>query len=92
VRDIVRGYHLLLEKGEPGEVYQLGSGRSVSIAEVLQILIGLSSRPVQVVVDPSPIRRAEAVELWGATHKAEQAVGWRPRYSLEATLRAVKAY
>lgn len=92
VRDIVRGYHLLLEKGEPGEVYQLGSGHSIPIGEILQILIGLSSQAIQVVVDESRIRRAEALEIWGATEKAEQAVGWKPLYSLETTLGALMAY
>jgi GDP-4-dehydro-6-deoxy-D-mannose reductase len=92
VRDIVRGYHLLLEKGELGEVYQLGSGQSVSIEEVLQILIGFSSQPIQVIVDQSRIRRAEALELWGVTRKAEQAVGWKRQYPLETTLRALKGY
>lgn len=92
VRDIVRGYNLLLEKGNPGEVYQLGSGHSISIGEILQILIGSSSQAIQIVVDQSRIRRAEALEVWGATEKAEQAVGWKPMYPLETTLGALMAY
>lgn len=87
VRDIVRGYRLLLEGGEPGEVYQLGSGRAVPIEEILQILVGMTSKPVQVIVDPSRIRPAEAPALWGETAKAERAVGWKRQYDLKATLR-----
>ena len=74
----VRDDCLLLEKGERGEANQIGSGQSVSVERVLQILIGLSSKPVRVVVDPSRVRRAEALEFCEVTHKAEQAVGWKP--------------
>ena len=92
VRDVVRGYYLLLEKGKPGDVYQLCSGRAVSIAAVLQSLIALSSRPVRVVVDPSRVRPQEAPVLWGDPSKAERAVGWKPERALETTLRDLKLY
>jgi GDP-4-dehydro-6-deoxy-D-mannose reductase len=92
VRDIVRGYHLLLEKGQPGEVYQLCSGRAVSIEAILQILIAMASRPIQVTVDPSKTRAQEAPVLWGDASKAGQAVGWRPQYELETTLRDLELY
>jgi GDP-4-dehydro-6-deoxy-D-mannose reductase len=92
VRDIVRGYRLLLEEGEPGEVYQLGSGRAVTIEEILQILAGMSSQSIQVVVDPSRVRPAEAPALWGETSKAERAVGWKRQYDLSSTLRDLKQY
>lgn len=51
VRDIVRGYYLLLERGEPGDVYQLCSGHAISVEAILQILIGMASKPVQISVD-----------------------------------------
>jgi GDP-4-dehydro-6-deoxy-D-mannose reductase len=92
VRDIVRGYYMLLERGEMGEVYQLGSGQAVSIEAILQVLRGLASQPIQVVVDPSRLRDQEAAELWGDPSKAQMAVGWRPAYSLEATLRDLLQY
>ena len=92
VRDIVRGYHLLLEKGQPGEVYQLCSGRAVSIEAILQILIAMASRPIQVTVDPSKTRAQEAPVLWGEPSKAGRAVGWRPQYELETTLRDLELY
>jgi len=92
VRDIVRGYHLLLEKGQPGEVYQLCSGRAVSIEAILQILIALASRPIQVTADPSKTRAQEAPVLCGDPSKAGRAVGWRPQYELETTLRDLELY
>ncbi|HEV2348455.1 MAG TPA: GDP-mannose 4,6-dehydratase [Terriglobia bacterium] len=92
VRDVVRGYYLLLEKGEAGEVYQLGSGHSVSVERVLQILMASSSKTISVDVNPSHLRPAEELDRWGLVHKAEQAVGWKPQFPLEETLRDLKAY
>jgi GDP-4-dehydro-6-deoxy-D-mannose reductase len=87
VRDIVRGYHLLLEKGEPGDVYQLCSGRPVSIESIVKILRSFTSKPIRVVVDESKVRTQEAPALWGDPTKAKRAVGWLPQYALETTLR-----
>ena len=92
VRDIVRGYCLLLEKGTPGEVYHLCSGRAVSVADVLQILTRLSSKPVPVSVDASKVRAHEAHVRRGDPSKAREATGWIPEYELETTLHDLKLY
>jgi GDP-4-dehydro-6-deoxy-D-mannose reductase len=92
VRDIVRGYHLLLERGEPGEVYQLGSGRAVAIGEILRTLVRNSPKPIEIKVDPSKVRAAEAPAIWGDISKAARAVGWKPERSLESTLQDLLAY
>lgn len=86
VRDIVRGYHALLERGVPGEVYQLGAGRPIPVEEVLQILLRRCSKQVEVVVDQSRLRTGEVPAVWGDTTKAEKAVGWKRQFSLEHTL------
>ncbi len=92
VRDVVRGYYLLLEKGDPGEVYQLCSGRAVSIESVLQSLIGLASKPIQVSVDEAKLRPEEPRMVCGDPSKARGAVGWRPQYGLQTTLEDLKLY
>lgn len=92
VRDIVRGYHCLLEKGQPGEVYQLCSGRAVSTGQILDILVGLTSQKVEVVVDESKLRDQETPEYWGDPTRAKRAVGWEQQIPLETTLRDVKLY
>ena len=92
VRDIVRGYYLLLEKGEAGEVYQLCSGRPVSVEAILSTLVGLVSVPIRVVVDPARAPLSGNRAVWGVADRAERAVGWKPRYSLEATLRDLESY
>jgi GDP-4-dehydro-6-deoxy-D-mannose reductase len=92
VRDIVRGYHDLLEKGEPGEVYQLCSGRGVSIEAIVGTLISFASKPVQVSIDESLVREGEAAEVWGDYSKARLAVGWEPQRVLTDTLRQLELY
>jgi len=92
VRDIVRGYFDLLEGGAPGDVYQLCSGRSVSIKSILDTLISSVSKPVQVSVDKSSLRKHDAAEIRGDYSKAKLAVGWEPRHELADTLRELTLY
>jgi GDP-4-dehydro-6-deoxy-D-mannose reductase len=92
VRDIVRGYDLLLEMGKPCEVYQLCSGRAVSIQTILQLLVSTVSEPIEIVIDESRIRTHDTPEVRGDYSKAESAVGWKPGHELEATLHDLKLY
>jgi GDP-4-dehydro-6-deoxy-D-mannose reductase len=92
VRDMVRGYYLLMENGEPGEVYQLCSGEPLSIESILRRLIELSSQPIEVKVDENKLRSEESPALWGDPSKAQRAVGWQPQYDFETTLRDLKLY
>jgi GDP-4-dehydro-6-deoxy-D-mannose reductase len=90
VRDIVRGYFLLLEKGAAGEVYQLCSGRPVLIESVLDILLSFSSQSITFAVDESKKRQGEAQEIWGDHSKATTDTGWAPEYDLRTTLLDLK--
>jgi len=92
VRDIVRCYSDLLERGTPGEVYQLCSSHPVSVESILQTVISFASKPVQVSFDKSRLRNDDAAEVWGDYSKAKLAVGWEPRYELADTLRALELY
>lgn len=91
VRDIVRGYHLLLEQGLAGEVYHLGAGRAVRIRSVLEMLLADCPLQVDIVVDPVRARASETPKLWGDMSRAE-AAGWARRFDLATTLRDLKAY
>ncbi len=92
VRDIVRGYALLLDRGEPGEVYNLCAGRAVSIGEIAQTIANLSSRPISIVPDPSKMRQKDPPLRVGDCSKAREKTGWEPRTSLEQTLRDLKQW
>jgi GDP-4-dehydro-6-deoxy-D-mannose reductase len=87
VRDIVRGYWLLLERGQPGEVYNLCSGRSWAIRKVLDFLLAQSTvNTIAVTPDPARLRPSEVVVIEGDPSKIEQATGWKADIPFEQTL------
>jgi GDP-4-dehydro-6-deoxy-D-mannose reductase len=87
VRDIVRGYWALLERGEPGEVYNLCSGRSWAIQQVLDFLLDRSRvKGIAVRTDPTRLRPSDVMELEGDPGKIERATGWKVEIPFEQTL------
>jgi len=93
VRDIVRGYWQLLERGEPGEVYNLCSGAAWSIEDILQRLLSLSRvEGIAVKEDPARLRPADIPLLVGSAARMERATGWRPTIPFEQTLADVLDY
>jgi GDP-4-dehydro-6-deoxy-D-mannose reductase len=93
VRDIVRGYWLLLERGEAGEVYNLCSGRAWVIHEILDFLLGEARVPgITVREEAARLRPSDVPVLRGDATRAQVAVGWRPEIPFEQTLRDVLDY
>jgi len=86
VRDIVRGYWLALERGEPGEVYNLCSGRDYAIRDVVEILLGFASTRIRIEVDAERLRPSDVPVLRGDSTKFLQQVGWRPELPFVKTL------
>jgi GDP-4-dehydro-6-deoxy-D-mannose reductase len=86
VRDVVRGYRLLAERGAPGEVYNLGSGRGTRIADALETLRSLARAAVEVHVDPARVRPVDQPLLVADASKLRAATGWEPRFSISRTL------
>jgi GDP-4-dehydro-6-deoxy-D-mannose reductase len=86
VRDVVRAYWALLDEGEPGEVYNVCTGRGIAVRDVLSRLIEVSGIEVTVRVDPERLRPADLPVLLGDPGKLQRATGWRPTTSLDATL------
>lgn len=89
VRDIVRGYALALSHGRPGQVYNIGAGRSHSIHEMLDRLLALSRVPIRVESDPALARPADIPEVVCDSRRFRQDTGWETHYDLEQTLRDV---
>ncbi|HVN32389.1 MAG TPA: GDP-mannose 4,6-dehydratase [Thermoanaerobaculaceae bacterium] len=86
VRDAVRAYWLAGTRGVPGEAYNVATGRSHSIREVLDRLRALADTSVEVVVDPAYMRVAELQVLEGDATRFRKATGWRPEIPFERTL------
>ncbi|MBI2863391.1 MAG: GDP-mannose 4,6-dehydratase [Chloroflexi bacterium] len=86
VRDMVRAYHLVLAKGEAGAVYNIGSGRAVSIQWILEFLISQSKVPVSVEIDPQRFRPVDQPETVCDSSRFREQTGWAPEITLERTL------
>jgi GDP-4-dehydro-6-deoxy-D-mannose reductase len=92
VRDMVRGYWLALEKGLPGEVYNIGSGVTRRIGDMLHILLALSKNDIQIRQDPARLRPSDVKILWADITKFHQQTGWQPAIPFEQTMRDLLDY
>jgi GDP-4-dehydro-6-deoxy-D-mannose reductase len=92
VRDMVRAYRLLLSVGVPGEVYNLGSGRSTRIGDMVDELIGLCRVPAAKHIDPARLRPSDVPRQQADIHKFTSLTGWRPRIPWHTTLRDTFEY
>lgn len=86
VRDMVRAYWLSLEKGEAGEVYNLGTGKTYSIKEILDMLLSLSQVDVKITVDPNRLRPSDVPILLSDSSKFVKLTGWEPRIPFRQSL------
>jgi GDP-4-dehydro-6-deoxy-D-mannose reductase len=86
VRDIVGAYWLALEKGEPGDVYNIGTGRAYAMKEVLDTLLALSKVKVRVEVDPERLRPSDVPILLSDCSKFHKLTGWEPRIPFQRTM------
>ncbi len=92
VRDVVRAYRLLAERGVPGEAYNVCSGTAVAIRDLADTLIALSSTPMKVVLDPERLRPVDVPILVGDNSKIRRDTGWSPEIPLEQTLEDLLAW
>lgn len=92
VRDVVRAYYLLALHGEPGEVYNVGSGRSHAVHEILDVLLLHSSARIQVEPDPERMRPSDIPRVVCDYGKLHACTGWEPTISFEQSLSDVLAY
>ena len=86
VRDTVRAYQMILERGQPGRPYNICSGHAISIRELLDRLIARARVPVQVKVDPARYRPNDTPLLLGDPARLRDELGWAPVIPLEQTL------
>lgn len=89
VRDVVRAYFALLDRGAPGEVYNVCSGVERSIRSLLERLLEIAGVEVRVEVDRSRLRRAEQRRMCGNADKIRGTVGWMPTVSLDESLQRI---
>lgn len=92
VRDVVRAYALLIQKGTPGETYNVGSGHAISIQQILDMIISLSDKEIKVEVDPNKLRPIDVAIIEADTTKLEAATGWKQTIPLKQTIKETLNY
>ena len=92
VRDMVRAYLLAITRGEPGEVYNIGSGKAHTIQSLLDAFLSGSKVPVEVRQDPARMRPSDIPVLVCDASRFRGCTGWVPEIPLEQTLRDILDY
>lgn len=88
VRDVVRAYQILLQKGENGAVYNVASGRGVTVNQVLDVVTRLSRASVSIADDCNRQRPADLACLIGDPSRV-LSLGWKPEIFFEETVAAM---
>lgn len=91
VRDTVRAYHLLVEHGTRGEVYNVCRGEAIEIGALLEQMRTAIGVPVEVVVDPEKLRPVDVPILVGNHARLTAATGWTPEIPMAQTLADILA-
>jgi GDP-4-dehydro-6-deoxy-D-mannose reductase len=86
VRDTVRAYRAIAERGEAGRAYNVCSGHAPAIRDVLDMLLSRSRVEVRVHVDPDRFRPSDVPLLLGDPTRVRDELGWTPRIPIEQTL------
>lgn len=92
VRDVVRAYVLLMERGGAGETYNIGSGHAVEIREILENILALAECGISVEVDAEKLRPVDVPIIEADICKVQACCGWQPEIPLETTLRETLVY
>ena len=87
VRDVVKAYAKLVAGGKRGETYNVGTGHAVAIQDILNKIISMSDKDIEVKVDPGKLRPVDVPIIEPDISKIKREVGWEPLIPLEQTLR-----
>lgn len=95
VRDVVSAYSAIIsnfDKLPNGSIFNIASGRAISIQSVLEKLLSLSSVTIDIAIDRSRLRSNEIPVMEGTATKLRKCLGWRPQYQIDSTLAATLEY
>ncbi|HEY0604405.1 MAG TPA: GDP-mannose 4,6-dehydratase [Herpetosiphonaceae bacterium] len=80
--DVARALWLLLDRGQPGQVYNLCSGTATRIGDIVEIVRQQGRVPVEIRVDPARLRPSDEPLLMGDNSKLRAATGWQPEIGM----------
>lgn len=92
VRDVTRAYALLVDLGDSGDVYNVGTGKAASIQYLLDVLLSYSAVQIKIEQDPSRVRPSDVPIIYADNRKLRTKTGWQPTFKFEESLRSVLDY
>lgn len=92
VRDMVQAYRMASEACRPGEAYNICSGRAYTIREILDKLLTMTDLAIEVQQEKERLRKVEIPLIVGDCARFRETTGWRPQYSIDATLKNILEY
>ncbi len=92
VRDVVRAYYLLLLKGKSGEVYNICSGKGISLKEIIGLIAKQAGILVTTRTNPAFVRPRDNPMIVGSPFKIESELGWKPEIEIQETIRDMIEY
>ena len=92
VRDVVRAYAMLVDRGLAGETYNIGSGHAVAIRDILKVILEQSAAKIRVEVDEKKLRPVDVPMMEADIRKLQEATGWEPQIRLEQTVGEMLEY
>ncbi len=92
VRDTVRAYWILVNKCPPGEVYNIGGQRTMSVGQMLDILLSMTDRKIKIKVEPYLLRPSDVTLQIPDISKFQKETNWNPKITLETTLKDLLNY
>ena len=90
VDDVIEAYRLLLNPAVPADIYNVASGKPITVGEILETLIDHSSVRPTIEVDPDLFRPTD--RLVGDATRLREATGWEPRIPFSSTLEGLLAF
>ena len=92
VRDTVRAYRALVDRGTPQRPYNVCCGRAYRIRDLLDILLSLARVRVRVEQDPARLRPSDIPIVLGSAERIRSETGWQPLIPIEETLADLLEY
>lgn len=92
VRDMVRAYYMAVQKCQPGEAYNIATGKGWRIGDVLDILISMSKVKIKILEDKDRMRPSDVEVLIGDASKFMKHTGWKPEIPFETTMKDLLDY
>ncbi len=95
VRDVVEAYIRAIQRFDSlpnGAVFNIASGQAFAVEAILKMLLAMSSKEIQVALDSGRIRPNDTPIMVGNAEALQRALGWKPRRTVEDTLKSVLDY